>query len=75
MKPLLMNAQLNKLIQQCVASQLNKDPYNKQRNKLSKKKRKRSINFKLKPILKQRSEFKTIVSLIYIQQDTKQFIN
>ena len=46
-----MNAQLNKLIQQCVASQLNKDPYNKQRNKLSKKKkRKRSINFKLKPI-------------------------
>ena len=75
MKPLLMNAQLNKLIQQCVASQLNKDPYNKQRNKLSKKKRKRSINFKLKPILKQRSEFKTIVSLIYIQQDTKQIIN
>ena len=71
-----MNAQLNKLIQQCVASQLNKDPYNKQRNKLSeKKKRKRSINFKLKPILKQRSEFKTIVSLIYIQQDTKQIIN
>ena len=40
MKPLLMNAQLNKLIQQCVASQLNKDPYNKQRNKLSKKKEK-----------------------------------
>ena len=70
-----MNAQLNKLIQQCVASQLNKDPYNKQRNKLSEKKRKRSINFKLKPILKQRSEFKTIVSLIYIQQDTKQIIN
>ena len=59
-----MNAQLNKLIQQCVASQLNKDPYNKQRNKLSEKKRKRSINFKLKPILKQRSEFKTIISLI-----------
>ena len=37
MKPLLMNAQLNKLIQQCVASQLNKDPYNKQRNKPSEK--------------------------------------
>ena len=37
MKPLLMNAQLNKLIQQCVASQLNKDLYNKQRNKLLKK--------------------------------------
>ena len=34
-----MNAQLNKLIQQCVASQLNKDPYNKQRNKLSEKKK------------------------------------
>ena len=39
MKPLLMNAQLNKLIQQCVASQLNKDPYNKLRNKLLKKKK------------------------------------
>ena len=60
MKPLLMNAQLNKLIQQCVASQLNKDPYNKQRNKLSKKKK--EVPFRLKPILKQRSEFKTIVS-------------
>ena len=35
-----MNAQLNKLIQQCVASQLNKDPYNKLRNKLSEKKKK-----------------------------------
>ena len=69
-----MNAQLNKLIQQCVASQLNKDPYNKQRNKLLKKKKK-EVPFRLKPILKQRSEFKTIVSLIYIQQDTKQIIN
>ena len=62
MKPLLMNAQLNKLIQQCVASQLNKDLYNKQRNKLLKKKKK--VPFRLKPILKQRSEFKTIISLI-----------
>ena len=58
-----MNAQLNKLIQQCVASQLNKDLYNKQRNKLLKKKKKKAP-FRLKPILKQRSEFKTIISLI-----------
>ena len=46
MKPLLMNAQLNKLIQQCVASQLNKDPFNKQRNKLLKKKKRGPLQTK-----------------------------
>ena len=70
-----MNAQLNKLIQQCVASQLNKDPYNKQRNKLLKKKKKKEVPSRLKTTLKQRSEFKNYYKFNLHSTKTKQIIN